>query len=290
MNYTLKNEELTVTVAAKGAEVISVKRGDCEYVWQGNAQYWKGQAPLLFPICGRLNDGKYTYGGKTYEMTHHGFLRATELACINASDEEVSFCLEADEKTLACYPFSFALTVTYRLVGSRLAMTVKIENRGDVEMPATFGGHPGFNVPLDGDSSFEDWYLEFSEESDPDRIEIAPSGLQSGVRSAYPLVDRRILPLSREAFVIDGIFLARAARKVTLKSARSPRSVTLEYPDMPYLGIWQPPQSDAPFVCIEPWCGLPDYDKRPLDLSQKAQMFRLPPNTERTVGFDILFE
>jgi len=174
MNYTLKNEELTVTVAAKGAEVISVKRGDCEYVWQGNAQYWKGQAPLLFPICGRLNDGKYTYGGKTYEMTHHGFLRATELACINASDEEVSFCLEADEKTLACYPFSFALTVTYRLVGSRLAMTVKIENRGDVEMPATFGGHPGLTSRWTGTARLKTGIWSFPRKAIPIALRLPP--------------------------------------------------------------------------------------------------------------------
>lgn len=289
MEYTLKNQELTVTVATEGAQMMSVKRGTCEYIWQGDPQYWASRTPLLFPICGRLNDGKYTYGGKTYEMKHHGFIRFMEFTCIGATDDELVLSFAANEETLAMYPFDFALTVTYRLLGNRLKLSAKIENRGNTEMPATFGGHPGFCVPMDGDSLFESWYLEFFEDCDPDRIEIAPGGLQSGIRSAYPLKDHSILPLSHEAFANDGIFLANTASAVTLKSDLCERAVSLEYPDMPYLGIWQPANTDAPFICIEPWCGLPDYDKHPVDLSEKAQMFRLLPHSAKTVGFDMIF-
>ena len=38
MVYTLKNENLTVLISDKGAEIISVKSSDgCEYIWQGDA-------------------------------------------------------------------------------------------------------------------------------------------------------------------------------------------------------------------------------------------------------------
>jgi galactose mutarotase-like enzyme len=270
---------------------MSVKRGACEYIWQGGKKdLWNGRTPLLFPICGRLNDGKYTYAGKTYEMMLHGFIRKIELECLTATDTELVFFLAANDETKAIYPFDFALTLTYRLEGDCLSLKAKIENRGTVDLPATFGGHPGFCVPFDGNSDFSDWILEFAEDCEPDQIEIAPSGLQSGVRWAYPLKDRRILPLSHDLFQIDGIFMARMARRVTLKSEKSERSVTLDYPDMPYLGIWHDAQTDAPFVCIEPWCGLPDYDNRPVDFDLKAQMFHLAPNTEKTVGFDMIFE
>lgn len=289
MIYVLKNNQLTVEISSLGAEIMSVKRGDCEYIWQGSSEFWNGKAPHLFPICGRLNDGKYTFGGKTYEMVHHGFARKSEFACLFSTDTEVSFSLTATEATKAIYPFDFSLTLTYRLDGARLALSAKIENRSADTMPATFGGHPGFRVPLDGDSDFSDWSLVFGEECEPDQIEIAPSGLQSGVRWSYPLKDRQILPLSHDLFQIDGIFMARMARSVTLRSDQSARSVTLEYPEMPYLGIWHSPQTNAPFVCIEPWCGLPDYDNRPVDFSKKAQMFHIEPNAEKTVGYDIIF-
>jgi len=289
MNYVLQNNQLTVTISTLGAEVTSVKRGDCEYIWQGDKAYWAGHTPLLFPICGRLHQGAYLHAGERYEMQHHGFLRKVELACLSATDTEAVFFLEANETTRRLYPFAFALTLTYRLNGERLSLTAKIENRGTEEMPATFGGHPGFRVPLDGNGAFSDWLLEFGEECEPDRIEIAPSGLQSGVRTAYPLKERKILPLSHGLFETDGVFLSRMSRSVTLRSEQSPRSVTLEYPDMPYLGIWHTEQSDAPFVCIEPWCGLPDYEGHTTEITAKAQMFHLSPFTERTVGFDIIF-
>ena len=32
----------------------------------------------------------------------------------------------------------------------------------------------------------------------------------------------------------------------------------MDYTGAPHLGIWQKP--GAPYVCIEPWCGLPDLD------------------------------
>ena len=68
MNYQLKNDKLTVTVASLGAEILSVKRGDTEYMWQRDPRYWKGTAPVLFPFCGRSWDNVYTYGDKTFEM------------------------------------------------------------------------------------------------------------------------------------------------------------------------------------------------------------------------------
>ena len=289
MTYTLKNDCLTATVSSLGAELISVRRDACEYIWQGDPAYWDGKNPLLFPICGRLNNGKYTFGGKTYEMGLHGFARKSEFTCLSHSDTELSLKLTPNATTRAAYPFEFAFTVTYRLCGDRIELSARIENNGDVAMPATFGGHPGFRTPPEGDSDFSDWFLEFGEECDPDQIEIAPSGLQTGLRNAYPLQDHRILPLSHDLFQIDGVFLVHMSDTVTLKSHRCPRAVTLTYPDMTYLGIWQTAQSDAPFVCIEPWCGMADYDNVPLDFSKKTDMFLISPNTAKTVGFTMQF-
>ena len=61
----LQNEELKVQIKELGAEVQSVitKEGR-ECTWQGDPTFWKGRGPHLFPICGRLTDGKYTYKGK----------------------------------------------------------------------------------------------------------------------------------------------------------------------------------------------------------------------------------
>ena len=290
MNYILKNERLTVTLSDHGAELISVKKGDCEYIWQGDKAYWDGQAPILFPICGRLFEQTCTYDGKTYRMGTHGFARTSDYCVKKVTDSEIVFRLEANDETRAVYPFDFALEIGYRLENATLLTTATIYNTGSEILPATFGGHPGFNVPLGGDGCFSDFYLEFGEECSPDEIMMTPTCFLTGKRQAYPLVDGKRLPLSHDLFNIDAIFLSRVADSVTLRSDKTDRAVTLRYPDMPYLGIWHAPRTDAPYVCIEPWCGLPAFDQTIEDLATKPDMFRICPNSKKSVQFSIEFE
>ena len=54
----IKNEFLEVSISSVGAEIQSVISKDGkEYIWQGDPAYWNKHAPVLFPICGGLNDG-----------------------------------------------------------------------------------------------------------------------------------------------------------------------------------------------------------------------------------------
>jgi galactose mutarotase-like enzyme len=288
MEHILKNEQLTVVLDTHGAEMRSVKRGDCEYVWQGDPTYWGGRAPLLFPICGRFFEQTYTYRGNKYTQGTHGFARHSEFTLVSGNDTEATFLLEANDEIRANYPFDFALLVTYRLDGATLTTTATIKNTGDEVLPATFGGHPGFNVPLDK-GEFTDYYLEFAEECSPDEILMSETCFITGKRRGYPLKNGKILPLRHSLFDIDGVFIARMADSVTLKSDKGERSVTLKYSDMPYLGMWHAPRTEAPYICIEPWCGLPAYDNTIEDISEKPDMFRIEPASEKTVGFSVSF-
>ena len=47
MEYVLKNECLTVSFLSFGGALHSIQDEDgLEYLWQGNAEYWSGQAPV----------------------------------------------------------------------------------------------------------------------------------------------------------------------------------------------------------------------------------------------------
>ena len=81
----------------------------------------------------------------------------------------------------------------------------------------------------------------------------------------------------------------RIAPAVTLKSDKSERSVTMSYEGMPYLGIWHKPRTQAPYVCIEPWCGLPSFDGQIDDMSKKSDMFHILPNKEKAISYSIEF-
>jgi len=55
----LKNEQLTIRVAEKGAELQSVKDNEGrEYMWQAGEQ-WPRHSPILFPLVTPIRDKKF---------------------------------------------------------------------------------------------------------------------------------------------------------------------------------------------------------------------------------------
>lgn len=108
----IHNEELTVRINEMGAEIYSVtlKEGR-ECIWNGDPAFWKGRAPHLFPICGRLRDNKYIYEGKEYHLSGHGFAKDMEFAAEKISDTAAVFTLHETEETLASYPFAFTFKI-----------------------------------------------------------------------------------------------------------------------------------------------------------------------------------
>ena len=289
MLFTLKSKELTVTLNDLGAEIVSAKCAeDCEYMWQGDPEYWAGRAPILFPICGRLFGGHYTYEGKEYEMNIHGFARHSTFEAKQTDDCNITFTLYSSEETKKIYPFDFELTVKYALCGNKLSSSITVKNTSDKVLPAAIGLHPGFNVPLDS-GNFEDWYLEFDKTCSPDELVFTDTCFMTGKKKAYPLVDGKILPLRHSLFDIDAIFLSNTDNKVTLRSDKSDRYINFSFPEFRYLGVWHKPRTQAPYVCIEPWCGLPTFDGEIDDFSQKCDMFRLIPNDTKTLDYSIIF-
>ena len=128
MTYRIENEFLVAEIAELGAELVSLKLKDdsCEYIWQGDEKYWTGHAPIMFPICGRLIDGKYTYRGKSYELGCHGFARHTNFSLVGAKNDEITLSIKSDDSTREIYPFDFIFTVTFSLVGKALNVKYSI--------------------------------------------------------------------------------------------------------------------------------------------------------------------
>ena len=139
------------------------------------------------------------------------------------------------------------------------------------------GGHPGFNVPMEEGLSFEDYELTFPEACTPSRVIFSPALQVAPERLAYPLVEGRKLPLQHQLFDADAVVLAGAPRQVTLSSPKGSHGVTVSYPQMPYVGFWHKPQTDAPYVCMEPWSILPGRDSLVEELSQMPDITTVAP-------------
>lgn len=284
MLYTLKNDRLTVVINDLGAELVSVKSDGVEYLWQGDPEYWKGQAINLFPIVGKLYNGEYTYKNKTYKMTNHGFLRNSVLSAEQISDSEVNFILTENDETLKIYPFCFKLTISYTLSGNKLKALYTVENTGKDELIFAFGGHPGFNVPLNDEGVFEDWYLKFNDGIKSDRVLLSEATYLSDNLENYQFANGNKIPLEHNLFDNDAIIL-KNIDKVTLESEKSTRSVTVTCTNMKYVGFWHPIKP-SPFVCIEPWSSLLDYESA-CDFTKKRDMTKLLPKKTETFTIDI---
>jgi len=279
MTYTIENDRLQITVNDTGAELFSVRslENGCEYLWQGDPKYWVGRAPNMFPICGRLCEGRYTYRGREYEMLLHGFTRKRSFTLIKEEKNRLVFSFKADGESLAVYPFNFEFITEYTIEGNSVKVGFEVRNLDEKELIFALGAHPGFNVPPEEGTAFGDWYLEFEGELNPRAIVFGENHLCTGETADFTLENGNILPLRHSLFDKEGIFLYGAGKAVTLKSDKSPRSVRVDYPDMKILGLWQTPGTDTPFLCIEPWTGIPAREGIIDDLETKSEMLRLLP-------------
>jgi galactose mutarotase-like enzyme len=107
----------------------------------------RGGIPILFPICGNLPDNTYTHQGKSYTLKQHGFARDLPWTVSEQQPEDgLTLTLTSSDRTLAVYPFDFALTFTYRLQGQELLIEQRYENRSPEPMPFSTGLHPYFTV------------------------------------------------------------------------------------------------------------------------------------------------
>ncbi len=288
MIYTIRNEFLTVQISAHGAELQSIKdAGGHEYLWQGDPAYWTSHAPNIFPYVARLTEGKYILDGKEYGFGNHGLVRYEDLAAEEISPAAVSFCLEATEETKKKYPFDFRYLIRYEVSGTRLLIRTEVENRGTERMYFAVGGHPGFNVPMEDGLSFEDYYLEFDTPAHPYRIFLADSGAVTPAQEVYHMDADCRIPLQHDLFDHDAIVLHHAAKKVTVRSDRGNRSVTVSYPDFRYIGFWHKPKTDAPYVCIEPWTSLPSREGIVENLALQADLLHLDAGEKWTTEWSV---
>ena len=258
MLHTIQNDCMSVTVHEQGAQLWSIlSRDGTQVLWQGDEKYWADRALTIFPYVARLWQGRYQLDGQTYEMPIHGFAPGSRFAVTEKCDTRMVFELTDSEQTHEQYPRRFAFRVICALEGDTLSVTFEVDNRDEKAMYFGLGGHPGFNVPLEAGKTFEDYRLRFAAPCDPVRVGFSADCFVSGEDTPFPLEEGCVLPLAHDLFDDDAIVLRNMAREVTLEPVGGGRSVTVSYPDMPYLGIWHWPRTDAPYVCIEPWSSLP---------------------------------
>ena len=290
MLVSIHNPFLRVTAQTGGAELQSVLAFDgTEYLWQGDPAYWEGRSPTLFPYVARLTNGTYYLDGNAHQMRIHGFAPYSEFRLTHHTDTEMAFELSDTSQTYAEFPRSFRFRITYRLQKKTLFIGYEVINTDDRILYFGLGGHPGFRVPTAEGKTFDSYRLRFSEPSEPVRIGFSEDCFLNGADTEFNLKDGMVLPLRHNLFNDDAIVLKNIPKEVVLETDDDEHTVTVRYPQMPYLGLWHAPKTDAPYLCIEPWCSLPSKKGEEIVFEEKEDLIRVLPKKQYFNEWSIIF-
>lgn len=288
MTFEISNQFLTAQITEIGAELISVTGKDgYEYIWGADPSYWGSHAPLLFPICGRILNGKYSSGGKDYEMSAHGFAKNMRFRVKEHFSDSLTLALRSNDETLEQYPFEFELLANFTLKDDTLSIFYTVTNHGAEEMPYMIGWHPGFN--LWGDNEICDFSLSFKEKTALTKFPlqngcfVCPRGVN------YPLDDGKYALCEEEIYSNDTLIFTGTKESVTLSRVGSRRRIKMSWSkNLPYLCIWKKNDSAARFICLEPWSDVPNTGDVEENFDVR-RMSRLAPTASERYDYTVRF-
>ena len=278
----ISNDSLSVKISTFGAELKSIKKNGKEKLWDGNPDVWSGQAPILFPICGGLKEDRYIYKDNEYTLKKHGFARQSEFTVESNDKNSATFLLKYDDDSLKCFPFEYELRIKYTITENSLNVDYIVKNIGKDTMCFSVGAHEAYACP----EGIEEYTVIFDKNED----------LNASVLNGNLLTDKietikknaKELPLDYKYFAIDAlVFLNLKSRKVSLKNNLTNECIDVCFDGADYLLLWTKP--DAKYICIEPWCGVPDFEGSSYDITEKRGIIPLKSNDTYTYTHIISF-
>lgn len=282
MIITISNSQLSATINTLGAELISLVKNNKNYIWQVDETYWNKTSPILFPIVGRLKNDSYLFNGKKYQLPRHGFARNLEFSFDKKSDSQVIFELNETEETKAMYPFTFKLLVAYTLMENELVIEYFVRNQSDEVLLFSIGAHPAFAI----EGNFENYSIQFNAVDIFETHHLENENFDG--KTTLLETENNTIALNYTLFEKDAlVFKQLNSNEVILKNKNN-AILKVNYDHFPYLGIWT--KQNAPFLCIEPWCGLADGINHNGNLEEKEGMNHLPAGEDflRAIRIKIL--
>lgn len=269
MLYNKKNGNIEITVESKGAELKALLKDGKEFMWNADAKYWAKTSPVLFPFVGGCKEGKYTYNGIEYPMGRHGFARDNEFELVESGENNLKFSYKSNEESLKVYPFNFEFIINYVITADGVNLEYEVFNKEDGEMYFNLGTHPAF---MASEFPVTDYYLEFSEPETLDLYTLV--GLTVAKETKPFLKNEKVIKITEDLFKDDAlVFKGHKSEYLSLKNVNNSEEVKVSLKDFTWLGIWAPP--GAPFVCLEPWCGVADMEDHNGDLTKKEAVNKL---------------
>ncbi len=257
MKIKITSGENYAVLGLDGAMLNSLNKNNTEYLWQGDAKYWAGQAPVCFPITGVLPNGEMEAFGKRCTMKRHGVARINPFVVLEQHKNSVTFVQRSDENTKRDFPFDYELKIKYTINGDTVTNEYIVTNTGEDKLPFVIGGHPAFNCPLTNGEKFEDYKVVFDKNiTKPCLRPDHHTGLVNVFEKFDEMHGGDTLSLVHELFEEkDALIFENCEAKSATLIGKSGKGVKIEFQDMNNLLIWSA-VGNAPFVALEPWTGL----------------------------------
>lgn len=245
--YTIDDGQgCTATIAPeKGATVVSLTREGEEYLYRDEQNLRSSERPrcgipFLFPIFGRLKEGRFSWKGREYPMEIHGFAHTSVWRAEQQCSDKLVLSLEHNAQTWSQYPFAFRMELTFQVREGSLIIHPSLRNQGQEPMPFQYGFHPYFLTP-DPESVRVETHANFFMDGQSEQPRPFGQG-QGGI------------VLAEGAGEAGGAFLGVEGPSVV---DLGDRKVTIsQNGDYPTLILWT--QAGKPFLCVEPICGTPN--------------------------------
>lgn len=239
-----KNSYFTVA-PERGAIVVLLNLSGKEILYLNEATLFdrtkniRGGIPVLFPICGRVVDGKIFFKGQEFEMKNHGFARDSSFniaGYIDMPDKNgIVLRLSSSEFTKRFYPYDFELLMQYLLSDEMFEVKLIVKNEDSSIMPFYAGFHPYFLCNKD------EFTLKLECEKCFDDVE----------KRFIDLQDFKEIDFSKPEVNLD--FLDVGSSEVEITLDRDKKIVLLKDENFKNIVVWS--LKDFDFVCVEPWMG-----------------------------------
>ncbi|OWO94930.1 aldose epimerase [Rhizobium esperanzae] len=285
MSSTIRigNRDITVDISSLGAEMQALTTNDGRsWLWTGDATFWTGRSPILFPIVGKAPDDKIAIDGMVYPLAQHGFARRSEFALAASTATACRYELAASAATQRSYPFDFLLAVEHAVEGRALTVTAEVSNRDQKAIPFGFGFHPAFAWPLPG-ASGRAHTVTLDNEREPELVR-----LEGGLINPAPLpspFDKGRVVLDHALFAQDAMIFPKGAGEGLRYGAEGGPTLRFHFENLPNLALWTKP--GAPFICVEPWHGTAAEAGGSSELSRRPYTNILAPGASTRFAFTV---
>lgn len=275
----LENKNFKINVQPLGAELRGIydKKLGKELMWSGNPNWWGRVSPVLFPIVGDMHNQKYSYKNKSYSMPSHGFLRDSPFQLESQTEKSLWFVFESNKETLRMYPFNFKVRIGYYLDQSTVKVMWHVLSTDDKEMLFSIGAHPAFLAqPQDT--------ISFVSRGKSKRYILDEKGTQEGYLEPIETLHIEGSLFKNDAIIYDNM------DALTLHT--KDRNLHISFKNFEYVGIWSKyvDKVMAPFVCIEPWMGIDDFEGSDGSLENKLGIQKLKAHEEVRYEYSITID